>query len=285
MGWGRVMAGSWFLQDEQLELGEITLGQIDDAGVEWFLGDLRGWEDAPASTSVVEQRSGDHGGWSSAPFYTSRLIEVDGWLTAPSVDDARWAVRRLMAAIPLALGTMTVRTPYDVLQADVRQEGDPLSEQVGNSANFSLSLLAPDPRRYSETVVTDETGLSETSGGLTLPLTLPLALPAVTTAGVLVVENEGNMDSPPTLTVTGPCPPFSITHGTTGQTLRYHEHVAAGRSLVIDVARGEALLDGVTRYMTGSWFTYAPGVNKLAFNAASYTPAARLTSSHRHAYK
>lgn len=278
---------SFILQSSQVDLGDITFGVVDEFGVEWILEDLRGWTDAASTTGSVEQRAGDHGGWIGQAFYGSRLLEIEGTLIAPDSGEAAYAVQRLMAAIPLAsLEPLTVHSEVlPSMRVMVRQEGDPLTEQIDHHAEFSLSLLAPDPRRYALESTASSTGLPVTTGGLALPISPPFAIPATVTGGVLVVTNGGNMDTPPVLTVTGPCPPFSITHAATGRTIRYHDEVLAGQTVTIDARARTATIDGAVRYVTGAWFDYAPGVNGLAFNAVTYNAGAVLTSTHHDAWK
>lgn len=276
------------LHDGQVALGDVTLGATDEYGVEWFLEALVGWFDSPGSTGATEQRASDHGGWLSPAFYTPRVIGIEGTLLAGSWANASLALDRLMGAVPLTVpATMYVAESDDrTLQADVRQEGDPLVTRLDGWARFSLSLLAPDPRRYSTELTTAQTGLPVTTGGLSLPLTLPLTVGATVASGVLTVTNAGNMSARPTFTVYGPSPAFSITHLGTGKTLRFADPIAAGRTLTIDTDKRRALLDGTaSRVVTGTWFDYAPGVNQVAFASATYDPAALLVSQSRSAWR
>jgi hypothetical protein len=168
----------------------------------------------------------------------------------------------------------------------VRQDGDPLVDRLDGWARFSLSLIASDPRRYGTEEVSATTGLPQTSGGLSLPITLPITIGATVSSGRVSVTNAGNMATRPTLTVTGPSPAFSITHIGSGKRLASFEAVPAGRSLVLDADRRIALLDGTAlRVVTGSWFDLDPGVNEIAFAAASYDPDASMTVSFRSAYR
>lgn len=285
------MFAPWQLGEDLVSLGDvtsddpyrtgITFGEIDGWGVEWILENLSGWNDMPGTTSTTEQRSGAHGGWRTPGYMVPRLMELSGTLIAQDGQAADEAVERLMAVIPLDEPVrLEVSTPRRTLWAMVGTEGDPLSERTDHYAKFSLSLIADDPRRYDVAPTVASTGLPATTGGLSLPISPPVSIPAVVTGGVLVVENKGNMTTPPTLTVTGPCPPFSITHAATGRTVRYHDEVPAGQTVVIEPATRKATLNGSLRYLTGAPFEYAPGTNGLAFNATSYDAGAVLTSTH-----
>lgn len=273
-----------------LTIGDIAMsagsGVLDDYGVTWLLEKVSGWTGTPAPTGDSTQRAGDHGVFTSPAFLPGRVIAVEGsfradWATSNA------AIGRLAAAVPISdLDTLTVYAADSGLQAMVRQEGELLIDQNVATTSFSFSLLAPDPRRYSVDTTTVSTHLPTTTGGLSLPVTLPLTIGATVASGVLSVTNDGNMATRPTLTVTGPCPAFSITHRQSGRTLRFADSIAAGRSLVIDTDRKRALLDGTAaRVVTGSWFEYAPGVNDVSFSAATYDSGALLTSTHRSAWR
>lgn len=271
----------------RVTLGEVTFGQTDDYGVEWILTNLRGWFELPGSTGEMEQRASDHGGWPSPSYTTPRLIEVEGHAQGPW-EALSAALDRLNAAISVSRMAPVAVMDRDgtTRQADVRQGGDPLFARNPASVNVSLSLVAPDPRKYATTVTTAETGLPQTSGGIVLPRSLPYTINATVDSGVLVAHNAGNMSTRPTLRVYGPAPEVRITHRNSGRTLVTHEAVAAGRFLELDTDRKLALLDGTAaRLVTGSWFEYEPGDNEVAVTASTYDAGTRLWSQHRSAWR
>lgn len=259
---------------------------IDTMGVRWGIDYIEGL-DGLDDTGQVEQFPADHGGWMTPAYYRPRELEIIGWLVSPHWAFTSTAVDQLKAAVPISsLADLIVSVPgEDDRLYRVRQSGKPLFKREGRHCNYSLSVVAPDPRGYSvdETVVS--TGLPQSSGGLTVPFTLPTPISATTTSGVLTVTNEGDMPTSPILRVTGPCPPFTLRHNS-GRTLTYSQAVAAGRYVELDTASRTALEDGAApRFVSGSWFDYSPGVNTVAFAASSYDAGALLTSTHRSAWK
>lgn len=269
-----------------LTLGSVTLGQIDDNGVEWILESLNGWHDAPPSTGSVEQRAADHGGWPGIAYYAPRVVEVVGSILAADWATCGAAVDQMMGSIPLDTPDwLVVDEGYRELQALVRQEGDPIVDRRERWARFSISLVAPDPRRYGDET-SSVTGLPITTGGLTLPINLPVTIGATTISGLLTLENAGNMATRPVMAVTGPCPPFTVTQVSTGRRLTAQEAVAAGRTLYLDFDRRMALLDGTAlRVVTGTWFDLEPGTNEIQFSSATYDAAAQLTVTYRSAWR
>jgi hypothetical protein len=265
--------------------GGPVAGVVDADGRLLHLGKLEGWWDAPASSGTVTQKVNEHGAFLGPAYYGPRIVNwttnIDGLSPADSLRQAR----KLAAALPVStLTTLTVTDADGPLTAAVRQEGDPIIIRSGNRVIVSLSMLAPDSRRYGPAQVVS-TGLPQMSGGITLPIVLPLVLTGAASAGVLTLINSGDLDSQPVFTVSGPCPPFTITDDQ-GRQLTFNESLGTGRTLVIDTAARTALLDGIAnRVVTGSWPVLRPGVNTIRFNASSYDAGAQLSVSYRSAWR
>ena len=269
-------------------LGDVTFGVVNDDGVRVHLAAVKGWYDGAGSTGAVEPRVNDDGGWPSPSFMAPRGVEFLLRLRGSSWVHLNATIERIVGAIPLrTLEPLTVYDNGTVRVAWVRQEGDPVVVRRGVGADISLSLIAPDPRKYDTAVQSASTGLPQTTGGMSLPLSLPLTIGATVSSGVLVANNAGNVATRPTLKLYGPTPADTrITHRGTGQTLRIPEAVDAGRFLLLDVDNRRALLDGTAlRRVTGAWFDYAPGDNEVALSASTYNPDALLVSEHRSAWR
>ncbi len=275
------------LHDGLVVLGDVTLGTTDDTGVEWILEKFTGWVDAPGSSGSAEQRTAQHGANLNEAFYTARTLELEGSIVADSWDAAEDAVDRLMAAIPVnILAPLLVLTNRRAMGVDVRQDGDPLVEILGGHARFSLSLVAPDPRRYSLNVSEFQTALPLVTGGLAAPVTPPVTIIETSESGSFTARNDGNTDTSPFFILHGPCPAWSITHLGLGKRLWSNTPIPAGRFLVLDAAERTGRLDGTAlRPVSGSWFDFAPGDNEVAFTAASYDSGALLEVSFRSAWR
>lgn len=275
------------LHDGLVVLGDVTLGTTDDNGVEWILEKLTGWVDAPGSSGSSEQRTATHGANLNEAFYTARTLELEGSIVADNWDAAEEAVDRLMAAVPVNIpAPLLVLTNRRAMGVDVRQEGDPLVEILKGHARFSLSLIAPDPRRYSLNVSQYETALPVVTGGLVPPVTPPVTIIETSESGRFTARNDGNMATSPVFTIHGPCPAWSITHLGLGKRLWSNTPIPAGRFIVLDAAERMARLDGIAlRTVSGSWFDFAPGDNEVAFTAASYDSGALLEVSYRSAWR
>lgn len=276
-------------QRRNASLGSLIFGGVDALGTRVYLQKLKGWDEGVASTGNVEQRAADDGGWPDQAYRAPRLVEMGLVLVGSNFKTVSQSIRTIDAGLPLnALGTLVVDNHGEVLQANVRKSGDIVADQKGAKGTVSLSLIAPDPRRYATgAAFTASTGLPVTTGGLSLPLILPLSVGATISSGVLLAVNDGDADAPPVFTITGPCPAgATITLRSTGAYLKFSEAIGAGHVLTIDTAARTAVLDGTaSRTVIGTWFSYAPGVNQVAFSASAYDAGALLTSTHRSAWR
>jgi hypothetical protein len=266
--------------------GAPVIGLVAPGGQQVNLGKLEGWWDAAPSTGATTQKVNEHGAFLGPGYYGARVIQaearIDGWAPGDSLAVA--------AAIQACLDVDTLR-PLAVTDelgtryADVRQEGDPIVVRQGNRVVLSLSMVAPDSRKYSG-AQSASTGLPVSSGGFSLPVVLPVTIGGTSLPGSVVLVNNGDVDSNPTFTVTGPVPAGATIADLSGRALRIAEAVPAGRSLVIDTKSRTALLDGVAnRTVTGSWPVLRPGSNTFVFNASAYDAGALLTVSYRSAWR
>lgn len=274
------------IQRRYATLGDLVFGDVDEYGTRVYLKNLKGWDSGTPSTGGVEQRAADDGGWLDEAYLAPRLVELDLVLVGSGFLTVSQSISRIASGLPVkVLEDLVVDNHGEVLQARVRQSGEVLATQKAAQGIVSLSLIAPDPRRYAADEIVASTGLPQTTGGLSLPIALPVTVGADVSAGVLLADNAGDVDTFPVFTITGPCPPgATITLLSTAASLTFAQEIPTGHQLVIDTATRTALMDGTAgRTVTGTWFSYAPGANEVAFAATGYDPAALLTSVHRSA--
>ena len=279
-------AAGTVLQKRFAQIGDLLLGGVDDHGSRVYLEALEGWDGASGTTLEISQRASDDGAWLGEAYLPARLLNAVVTVNAASFPAGSRSLQRLLSLVPrAAVAEMAVTDHDEQLVADVVQSGEILATRKGALIRLSVPLVAPDPRRYDPEPVTLATGLPSTTGGLRAPFRTPVRVQAVVASGVLTAVNDGTHPTHPVLTVVGPCPPFTITNRTSGASMRFHDSVPAGRSLVLDCRNRTALMDGTTpRYVTGVWPTYDPGANDVAFTADTFDAQALLVSEHRHAY-
>lgn len=268
----------------------LVLNSRDQAGVEWFLEKVSGW-DTPGSTGTVTQRAYQSGGWGSRAFYASRVLALTGKVTAPTPELLREAKDRLAAAIPLdELDELQFAEPGLTRSVWIRQDGDPIVADVGAlSARFSLQLVAPDYRRLRSGVAQSlSTGLPSSSGGLALPVAVPFSIDATTVTGVLSVVNGGNAPAPTIVRLDGPVQRPVIRHEEQGIELTFDLILDAGQWLEVDLDKHTVMLNGQASrrgLMRGRWPDIAPGINTISWSSLTPSPIAAMTVSWRDAWK
>lgn len=277
----------------------VTLGSIflpaytvpdrDVYGVRWKLTKLDGWDDGWEGTGSVDQKSQADGAWVSPQYSGPRVVHLSGSMEATSWDAVTRAWDRLLAQLPFRqLAPLLVSTGEGTVAertALVRQHEKPVLDRVAFRGAFSLSLLAPDPRKYATTIQTTNLVLPISSGGLSFPITFPISFAVSTTISQATLYNDGNVTTYPVFTITGPCPPATIRNLTTSEVRRVVDEVPAGQTLVIDELNGTAINGGQSRRVLGMPLGLQPGANEISFSASSYDAGAGLSISWRSAWK
>ncbi|MER7153753.1 phage distal tail protein [Streptomyces lydicus] len=276
----------------RVDLGDIPLGGVDDAGVAWSLQTMEGWDSAE-HRSETQQREGDHGAWLGPAYLGERPITLAGTITAPDrgvLDDAMERIRAAAALAPTLLVVQESRPK----QALVQRSGKPLVQYVTDRiASYSVLVTAGDPRRYSTDLQQGSTALPSTTGGATLPYTLPYTISATTVAGQVTALNEGTIDTRPTLTVTGPVSQPRVYGQMPDGSVRVVKcsfDLLDGDVLVIDTDMHTAVLNGNVsrrRFVSApqGWPTI-PSKSSVTyqFSSATYSAPALLTVQWRSAW-
>ena len=264
----------------------IPIGATDSDGVAWLLENVTGW-DGPPTVGQIIQRSADHGGWPSAQWYGPRLLTVTILATAPDQATRDRAKQRLIQAIPVSdLATFVWNEPVPK-QVYVRQNG---SASIGVStpslidAEFTIPLVAPDPRKYSTVPLTATATMpAPVTNALSLPVILPAGFPGSTppAASAVTCVNEGTFETRPVLTVTGPISDPSIVNAVTGQAITWTGlTLAASDQLVIGTDSRQAYLNGsvfTPADVTSAWWTLQPGSSQIYLTGETFTGGATIS--------
>ncbi|MFD5509029.1 hypothetical protein ACFWIB_14800 [Streptomyces sp. NPDC127051] len=278
------------LGGRRVDLGSVSLGMVDAAGVAWHLTEMQGW-DSPDQRAEYTPREADHGAWAAPVYLSQRPITLAGKIEAGGLAALDSAMDQLIAACALTDTTLTVyeTTPK---QATVRRSGPPLLRPITDRiAEYSLLVTAADPRRYSTTVLSQSTALPSVTGGLTLPITLPITISATTVAGSITLTNAGSMATRPTLTIAGPVVTPTIVAALPGGSvtqIAYGATLQAGDVLVIDSAARTVVLNGTASrrlYFSGTW-PEIPANSSVTYSWSSpvYDSSALLTGTCRSAW-
>lgn len=243
------------LTDFQLEYGGFLMGPGTNFGVPptWSVFDM-------ASVKAMDtQRTWNAGSWSGPDFPDVLLpaFDIEIWAN----DSATFAAAVLAYRQAMAPGLVVplwVKVPrFDPIGilAKPNRRSIPIDLPWGQLSLASLEFRCPDPTWQG---ITKALALAA-SGAAASGLVAPLGATAAGGTGVLdagssvatpytgTIAQQGNAPCWPVVTVTGPVTgPFTIT--VDGNAVTYSGSLTAGRSLVIDYAKGLATTDdGVDR--------------------------------------
>ncbi len=274
------------------DIGPVPLGSVDSSGVAWRLMELQGW-DSPELRTEMQQREADHGAWASPVYLGERPITAAGIIEAPDRAALDEAMEQLRAAVALT-DTLLVVYESTPKQALVRRSGKLVMQYVSDRiASYSLMVTAPDPRRYSTILQSDDTMLPVTTGGLAPPVTPPVTIVSTSVSGVIDAANLGTFETRPLLIIDGPVDSPRVLAQMPDGTVRfltYSQSLAVGEQLVIDTDAHSVILNGDVsrrRFLstpTGWPVIPAGGLVSFQFAAAFYNSGAKLTARWRSAW-
>lgn len=221
----------------------------DDYDVTWSMKTpLEGW-DSPDLPEGADSKSGDDGLWDNENFFGGRTLTIKGALVAPTYaarEAAEYRLRQAVVRNRLVAFTVNETVPKQVM---ARRSGRLLITPVTDTlSEYSISLLAPDPRKYATSPITASIAVIAATGGLAPPWTPPVLLPELDGgSSQATLLNAGIYDTPPTITIYGPGSFISIHNLTTNKHLTFNALVlGASDFITINVAAGTALLGGTS---------------------------------------
>lgn len=263
-----------------VSLNGMVLNAVDEFGVEWWCGQIDGWDGSPASSLQVTQKSRGAGGWTGPRNLTPRSLGPMGTFIAPDIDTAEDAKDRLNAACNLNGVTLSVQRGTRVQTCTVYRQGEVQVTEGRGSLQYTwvLNLIAPDPRKFGDTL-TAATGLPSTTGGFTFPHTFPMTIASTIASGRCVLNNPGTATGPVVLRIDGPVVGPQIVHVGSGLTLTFASSLSipTGQFLEVDMEAQTALANGQPEasrnnsIVARGWSGFSPGANEWDFSAVSGT--------------
>jgi hypothetical protein len=265
---------------------------VDDFGVEWWVTSEQGWAATPPVRLTLTDRPERHGAFDAPSYRGPRVITLEGTAIAPDRAAKESAKDRLAAVLAdgSALLPLVVTEPHRTRRALVRLGAESkIADRKAGAFEFSLTMTAPDPLRYSYGLNASTCPLPSSSGGVTFPLSFPLDFGTGSSGGRLLLDNAGTAPTWPVWRISGPCVQPVVTNTATGEELAFELTLQEGEFLVIDTDARSVLLQGTasrrSALLPGSdWFALRPGATAVLFRARDYAPAARLTAEWRDAW-
>lgn len=149
---------------------------------------------------------------------------------------------------------------------------------------FMISLIVERAGIYKSGLVSSGTVSLPAATGLTFPVTFPATFGG-TTGGSVIIDNTGDLDAEPVLTLTGQLTNPYILNATTGKIMQLNYTLAGGSTIVIDMLAKTILLNGTspllyTKTSDSDWWVLAPESNTIAFNSGSSGDTGTLQIEH-----
>lgn len=257
----------------------IPLNQVDANYVDWRMQTLDGWDSADLEEQA-EAKAGEDGSWDAENYFAGRIVSIGGVFTAPTYEAREIAEEQLRQAVP-ARRLVQLRIDETVPKyVSGRRSGrlmiKPLTDVI---SQWSLALLAPDPRKYAFDAAPIVLSMALPAPGLAPPWTPPIALPARPSGrDTATVTNIGGWPTQPLIRLDGPGKDLQIINTTTVLSLAYDLELGLGDFLFIDCRAGVALLNGtaprapVAGSAVTSRFVIAPATNTLRFAGVATDP-------------
>lgn len=218
----------------------------------------------------------------SLPFELFGTIASDG--SDVRADVRAWALRLATLTAPGRIRCTTETGAVREITAWY-VGGLELVENLSNYQAATLEFDCPDPY-WVDTV--DSTAQASGASGITsfFPF-FPLSLSASEIAAELTIDNTGDLEAWPVISIAGPAESPTLRNFTTGQLLTLNRTVAAGETVTLDArpgARTALLQDGTSVYpllTTRQWWPLRRGTNRVRLEATGSTAVTLMSVSYR----
>lgn len=237
----------------------------DEHGVQWILTEEKGFWASPGTGAELSNRLNQHGSYRPPAWKKARTITLKARAFAPDWTTLRRAEAHVLGLLsdPREPGRLTCHSELGALTTEVYLDDEILCEPYKNRSEpaieFSLQLVAPDPRKYSVEWQAMSTGLALDAGdgldfaeagmfpddktGLFFGFSDSDGLDFGThTSGLMTLTNRGTAPTFPLYTLHGPLTSPTLTAGTLA--MRYNARLLAGEYIVIDPLAPSVLLGG-----------------------------------------
>lgn len=275
---------------EDISLNGVVLNSLDESGCTWIIHDIEGWWNLPSLEIFDDPRTPyEDGSYYASGRYNPRSITITGRIIPPPGD-----VRPVITArntlnnalnIVRETGEFIVKEGPDKM-AYVQLGDVPLTSfnTIANHLEFSISLRAADPRKFSAESHVLSLPIASRSVGRKYARVFPQTYSLSGHSGRTAVLNDGTYVTDGFLRVHGPVKNPRIRHLGRGVYLKFDAEVGIDEYIEIDLQNRSITFSGGQpgrRFLTtdSEWFSIDPGVNILEFTGSTvlepreYSPA------------
>lgn len=241
----------------------------DAQGVQWILTKEEGFWGTPGNNATLSPRLNKHGMYRSPGWKKERTVSLTGRCYHPDYAVLRQAEAEVLGLLsdPTTPGKLTCYSEIGELTCDVYLDDailcTPLDIVSEPGVEFSIQVVAPDPRKFSTETQTQTVGLPQDSGdgldftevvapdsnpGLYFGVGSPttgLTFGTFNGAGFMTLFNVGTAPASPQYIFYGPLTNPILTTGT-GYSMKYNGTLAAGEFLTVEPASPSVILNGTS---------------------------------------
>ena len=190
-------------------LGTIDFNSVVDGdGTRWGCDSIEGWYDGPSMRQGTLNVAGEWGGVVTENLYGPRMLLLRGWAVPGSAVTTAQMVDKLNNVSNATTGTVTLKVDENpAKQVNAKRNGETRVRLMGGSERileFEVPLIAPDPRKYSQTLT--QTTITLGSGVSSNSATIPNAGTVAMYPESIVISGTGTQ-------------PLTVTVGTRAVTL------------------------------------------------------------------
>lgn len=240
--------------------------------------------DLPDTQYADADRPNDHGGFPGRPVIRPRKVTLGLRVVDEDVDNME-ALRRDMGE---AFQPSEEERPFvwqrpgvgkRMIYARCYRAASPYEVAAAwSNVEFIAEIRAMDPRIFETRKRTLTFGMTGLSGGRTYDKTYDYTYGDVQSlgdVGRMMATNVGSFPTAPKITVSGPVRDATIENVTTGKSIRIKEGLADDESLVLDMDKRSARLNGTQdrRYYVddaSDWWDLKPGDNDIRFTGSQF---------------
>lgn len=234
----------------------LSLG--DDT--EYLVTSIDGWESRPEITNGSTPYPRRLGSWVGGLSSVKRVVSMDFQIIPSAANNYLTTVAKQRLSSVMALDdnesplmvSLDYGIPPEIIFARVTAFDAPTTRGYGRTQNVFIEWTAADPRRYSLSTNSAQTGLPVAVRGVPYPITYgryPADLITPANRGEAIIQNIGNAWTPATFTIVGPVtnPTITVAGKNGPRRIQFNLNLAAGEQLTAHTVDGSVHVGGAER--------------------------------------
>ncbi len=239
--------------------------------------------DFPSMRVSSYNRPGEDGGIVSNVFYGMRSVSITGMVMGSNCEQYEDNRQLLVEACSTNKDEFGYPTLTRFVAINTAGESFYFDGQVTNvsvlrgglikASEFQISVIVPDHTIYSSTSSSSGSIVRQSGTGFEWPFDWPI-LWGTTSGGTATLNNTGNVEVYPVITITGSATSPYILNSTTDKFIQLNYTFDVSDVLVIDMGAKTVLLNGTTNLISAKtsasdWWSLVPGNNVINYTTST----------------